>query len=85
MIGARVTLRKTTLSSVSIKLRRRSGGNVAQRFGWGRLNSCIARSKPSGQRAQCFHADSRRFGEFRQIISVLLYGPSKIVYIGAST
>jgi len=82
MIGARVTLRKTILSSVSIRLRRRSGSNVAQRVGREMLNSCIARSKPSDQRAQCFHADSRRFGEFRQIISGLLYGPSKTIYTG---
>ena len=84
MIGAHRTLWRTMRSSVSIRLRRRSGSNMSQRSGWDRLKSGIARSKPSGQRAQCLQTDSGRFGEFRQIISGILYGVSKMACTGCS-
>ena len=85
MIGARVTLRRTTLSSLSIRLRLRSGPNIAKRSGGKRPNSCIARSKPSGECAQRLHTDSRRFGKFRQIISGILYGASRTPVITCAT
>jgi Transposase len=38
MIGAHRTLWRTMRSSVSIRLRRRSGSNISHRSGWDRLN-----------------------------------------------
>ena len=43
-----------------------------------RLNSSIARPKPTCQRAQRLDSNSRRFLELCQIISGILYGVSKI-------